>query len=221
MKIAYVNPNATMAMTEAMVAVAMRALPSAQIVGFTNSDGPPAIQGAEDGAAALPGVLARIAEAEADGADAVVIGCFDDTGLIEAQAATALPVLGIGQASYVMAGVLGRRFAVMTSLAVSIPVIEENIARGGYEANCAAVLASDLPVLTIDEGSEETRVHLATCITDAAAKTKASAIVLGCAGMAPLRDDLARRTGIVLIDGVAASAHLAQAAVGYLAAAKT
>lgn len=216
MKIAYVNPNATVAMTEAMVAVAAKALPSAQIVGLTNHDGPPAIQGAADGAAALPGVLARIAEAEADGANAVVIGCFDDTGLSEAQAATALPVLGIGQSSYVMAGVLGRKFAVVTSLAVSIPVIVGNIEAGGYQPNCAGVVASDLPVLTIDEGAEETRVHLASRISEAAATTQAGAIVLGCAGMAPLRDDLAARTGLVLIDGVAASAFLAQAAVGYL-----
>lgn len=220
MKIAYVNPNATVAMTDAMVAVAAQVLPAAQIIGLTNHDGPPAIQGAADGEAALPGVLARIAQAEADGADAVVIGCFDDTGLAEAQGMTSLPVLGIGQSSYVMAAVLGRRFAVMTSLPISIPVIEGNINSGGYAPNCAGVLASDLPVLTIDEGSEETRAHLAACINQAARDTKAGAVILGCAGMAPLRQDLTTRTGVVLIDGVAASATLAQAAVSYLSSAR-
>ncbi|NVO23066.1 aspartate/glutamate racemase family protein [Donghicola mangrovi] len=213
MKIAYINPNSTAAMTEGIVAVAAAALPVARIIGITNIDAPSAIQGPEDGAAALPGVLRLVAEAEADGAGAIVIGCFDDTGLAEAQSITDLPVLGIGQSAYVMAGLMGRRFSVVTSLAVSIPVITENIAAGGYAPNCAGVYASHLPVLTIDEGSEPTRAHLAACLTEAA-KTS-GAVVLGCAGMAGLRADLARRTGVLLIDGVAASAHLAAAAAGY------
>jgi allantoin racemase len=43
----------------------------------------------------------------------------------------------------------------------------------------------------------------------------AEAIVLGCAGMAPLASDLEARTGLPLIDGVRAAAHLAQAAAGF------
>ncbi|WP_194098334.1 aspartate/glutamate racemase family protein [Marivivens aquimaris] len=212
MRIVYVNPNSTEAMTSGIVSVAQAELPNDEIIGVTNADGPPAIQGPEDGDAAVPGVLAAV-RANPD-ANAIVIGCFDDTGLAEAQAEASCPVLGIGQASYLMAALLGKRFAVVTSLDVSVPVIEANIARGGFADACSAVTASGLPVLTIDEGSEDTRAALADHIS----RAQGDVVVLGCAGMAPLRADLEERTGVTLIDGVAASAHLAKAAAAYIRA---
>jgi allantoin racemase len=71
-------------------------------------------------------------------------------------------------------------------------------------------MASGLPVLTVEEGSEKTRQHLAGGIKTLTAEG-AQAVVLGCAGMGRLRDDLAARTGAVVIDGVAAAAQLAPA----------
>ncbi|WP_323771800.1 aspartate/glutamate racemase family protein [Antarctobacter sp.] len=213
MKIVYINPNATESMTRGIVATARQALPGVEIAGMTNSDGPAAIQGAEDGDKAVPGVLSRLATARSGGADAVVIACFDDTGLVEAQAQADFPVLGIGQASYVMASLLGMRFSVVTSLAVSIPVIEQNIDRLGFSGLAASVRASGLPVLTIDEGAPETILRIAAEVELARIEDGAACAVLGCAGMAPLKSALEARTGIPLIDGVAASAHLARAAV--------
>ncbi|MCA0922926.1 aspartate/glutamate racemase family protein [Pseudooceanicola nanhaiensis] len=214
MRLLYINPNATASMTDGIVAAARAALPGVEIMGVTNTDGPPAIEGPEDGDRAVPGVLARVAAAEAD---AVVIACFDDTGLAEAQALSSVPVLGIGQASYLMATLLGQRFSVVTSLAVSLPVIRENIAGLGFEGHCASVRASGLPVLVIDEGAEDTRVRLAEEIVRARDEDGAGVVVLGCAGMAPLRADLEARSGVTLIDGVAAAAHLAVAAAGFRA----
>ena len=213
MKIVYINPNATRAMTDGIVATARAALPGAEITGMTNADGPAAIEGAADGDAAVPGMLTRLEAAQAAGADAVVIACFDDTGLAEAQARAACPVLGIGQASFVMAALLGRRFSVVTSLPVSIPVIEENIARQGFAQNCVSVRASGLPVLTIDAGAPETLDRIAATIEATAREDGAACAVLGCAGMAPLKPALETRTRVPLIDGVAASALLARAAV--------
>ena len=124
-------------------------------------------------------------------------------------------MIGIGQASFVMADLLGKRFSVVTSLAVSVPVIEGNIRAMGHGARCVSVRASGLPVLTIDEGSEDTRAALAQSFLQARDKDGAEAIVLGCAGMAPLANDLEARTGLTLIDGVRAAAHLARAATGF------
>lgn len=215
-RLVYINPNSTVAMTDNIVSAARLAAPWAEIVGITNEEGPPAIQGHEDGTASIPGLLARIPIALSSGAEAIVIACFDDTGLAEAQAIAGCPVLGIGQASYLMAAALGRRFSVVTSLPVSVPVIEDNIRSQGFAANCASVRASGLPVLEIDEGAEPARSRLADEIR-AARNDGAEAVVLGCAGMAPLEADLASRTGMLLIDGVAAAAHLARAAIDFSA----
>ncbi|SIT04984.1 allantoin racemase [Roseivivax lentus] len=213
MKLVYINPNSTVSMTEGIVASARAALPGAEIAGLTNARGPAAIQGKADGEASVPGLLKLLPVARAQGADAIVIACFDDTGLAEARAQAGCPVLGIGQASYVMAQLLGLRFSVITSLPVSIPVIEENLRDQGYTALCASVRASGLPVLTIDEGAPGTIDRIAAEIDAAAREDAAACAILGCAGMAPLKARLSARTGVPLIDGVAASACLAGAVV--------
>ncbi len=220
MNIVYINPNGTVGMTDGIVAAARAALPQARIVGLTNRDGPAAIEGPADGAAAVPGLLRLLPEARKHGADAIVIACFDDTGLAQAQAAASCPVLGIGQSCYVMAQLLGLRFSVVTSLPVSIPVIEDNIAQQGFSGNCASVRASGLPVLTIDEGAPETIARIGLEIEEARSQDGASCVVLGCAGMAPLKPALAAATDLPLIDGVAASAQLASAAARGLAQAR-
>lgn len=217
MHLVYLNPNATEGMTVAAVAAARSALPGARISGLTNHAGPPAIQGPEDGRAAMPGLLALLPQAEALGASAVIIACFDDTGLAEIRCAAPCPVLGIGQSAYVMAQLLGQRFSVVTSLAISVPVIKANLTAGGFAGNCASVRASGLPVLTIEAGAEATRVHLISEIQAARDADGATAVILGCAGMATLAPDLATRSGVPLIDGVRASAHLARAAAQFTA----
>lgn len=210
MRILFLNPNSTVAMTESIVAAAAAANPQVEVLGWTNHDGPQAIEGADDGAAAVPGLLALLPKARAEGADAIVIACFDDTGLAVVRAAAHCPVIGIGQSAYVAAHLLGHRFSVVTTLDVSVPVIEGNIAAHGFQETCISVRPSGLPVLVVEEGSEATRARLADEVRAARAEG-ASAAVLGCAGMASLREDLLARTGVPLIDGVAAAAQLAAA----------
>ncbi len=214
MRIAYINPNSTEAMTDGIVAAARAALSEAEIFGLTNTSGPPAIEGAADGAAAVPGLIARLPVAREAGADVIVIACFDDTGLESAQAAAGCPVLGIGQSAYVMAGLLGLRFSVITSVQAAVPVIEANIAAQGYTRLCASVRASSLPVLTIEAGGPRTIAQLGTEIAAAADRDGADCAILGCAGMAPLAGALSAVSRIPLIDGVAASAQLARSVAG-------
>lgn len=217
MRLAYINPNSTVAMTDSIVAVARKAAPDDTVVGLTNLDGPSAIQGAADGEAAVPGLLRLVTKASDEGADAIVLACFDDTGLAEARARAGCPVLGIGQSAYLMAALLGLRFAVVTSTEASIPVIEANVRAQGFGDACAAVRASGLPVLTIEEASDATRECLAGHIVRARDEENAQAVVLGCAGMAALRPDLAARSGVRLIDGVEASVALARAGASFVA----
>ncbi|NBB97417.1 MAG: HyuE hydantoin racemase [Alphaproteobacteria bacterium] len=216
MRILYINPNATRAMTDGIVAVARDAVPEAEILGWTNSDGPPAIQGAADGAAALPGLLAMLPAAKQAGADVIVIACADDTGLAEMRAAAHCPVIGIGQAAYTLAALSGWRFSVVTTLAVSVPVIDDNIRALGFAPYCAGVRATGISVLEVDAASSSTVARLAQEIVRAAQDDHVQSVVLGCAGMAPLVPRLYNANVTVrLLDGVRGSAVLA-AALGKL-----
>ena len=218
MRLVYMNPNATESMTSAVVAAAQKALPEVDILGLTNVDGPAAIEGPEDGAKAVSGLLSMLPKAKELGADAIIIACFDDTGLAELRAVAGCPVLGIGQSSYTMAQLLGLPFSVVTSLPVSVPVIEANINDTGFGPMCQSVRASGLGVLEIDEGAPAALARLSEEISLAQSQDSAAAVILGCAGMARLRKTLAALTDVTLIDGVSASAHLAQATVRFMPA---
>lgn len=206
-----VNGNTTAAMTRTIAAAARKvAGPDTVIRAVESAFGPASIEGAYDDAFAVPGVLARIAEGEAEGADAHVIACFDDTGLDAARAVANAPVVGIGEAGFHCASLLAHRFAVVTTLSRSVPVLETNLLRYGLERRCARVRATDVPVLELDNPASNARARIGTEIARALEEDRAEAIVLGCAGMADLAASLSAEFGVPVIDGVAAAVVLAE-----------
>ena len=209
MTIVIINPNSTTAMTDAMVETARATVPSAEFVGITSHDGPPAIQGPEDGARAIPPLLLCVDSARDLGARAIIIGCFDDTGLGEARERSGCPVIGIGQAACLAAAALGGRFSVVTTLAVSVPVIEENITRYGLSGSIGRVRASGVPVLDLERVPEVAARRVISEIRLAADLDGVGAIVAGCAGMIDIPRLAARTVRIPVVDGVRAAASLA------------
>ena len=210
MRLCFINPNSTASMTRKVAAAARgAAAPGTEILALTSEAGPPAIQGETDGRLALPGLLALLG-ASLGQADAFVIACFDDTGLAEARALTAKPVTGIGEAAFAQASRGGRRFSVVTTLSVSVPVIRRNIEAGGFGPFCARVRASEVPVLDLEAGGGAAEETVAREIGRAVAEDGCAAIVLGCAGMADLAGRYAARFGLPVIDGVAAAVSLLQ-----------
>lgn len=206
-----VNPNSTVSMTAGIERAAVAASSSGtHIVASTSVGSPPAIQGAADGEAAVPHMVAAIeAGLSAQAIDAVVIACFDDTGLIETRDRFDVPVYGIGECAYHLAMLRGARFSVVTTLAASVPVIEHNIIQYGFASRCARVYASNIPVLELEaqpEASFETLSH----VVYRAVYDGCDAIVLGCAGMADVADRLERKHQVPVIDGVAAAVKLAE-----------
>jgi allantoin racemase len=217
MRIHVINPNTTASMT-AKVAAAARAVAAAgtTITASEPEFGPASIEGYYDEAFAVPGMLARIAEAEMGEdvpVDAHVIACFDDTGLDAARALARAPVIGIGEAAFHVASLIAGKFSVVTTLARSIPAIEHNLLRYGLAARCARVRAADVPVLSLEEPGSPARQKIEAEIETAKRDDRAEAIVLGCAGMADLAASLSRTHGLPVIDGVVAAVVLAEGLV--------
>ncbi|MFD1694740.1 aspartate/glutamate racemase family protein [Roseibium aestuarii] len=209
-----VNPNSTASMTEKIGRAASAAAgPGTRITAVNPHDTPPAIQGPEDGAAALPGLFRLIDErlAADPGIGAVIIACFDDTGLWHLRETLSVPVIGIGEAAYHVASLWSRRFSVVTTLSVSVPVLLENLIDIGLAGRCAKVRASEVPVLELENPASDARARIEAEIARALAEDGSGAIVLGCAGMADLAADLSESFGVPVIDGVASAVKLAEA----------
>lgn len=207
--IVIINPNSTKSMTEAMVETAHKAAPRVDVVGWTSTDGPPAIQGELDGEAAIPPLLDLVKKADAAKAKAIIIGCFDDTGLNAARDIATCPVIGIGQAAYHLASLYGARFSVVTTLAVSVPVLDANVRAYGLDGNLGRIRASGVPVLALETDRENATRRVKEEIQAAIAEDDINSVVLGCAGMVHIAEN-SDDTPVKLIDGVHAAVRLAE-----------
>ena len=207
--IVIINPNSTVSMTENMLETATRVAPDAEGQAWTSHDAPPAIQGPEDGEACVPYLLKLVEKASSDGARAIIIGCFDDTGLDAAREIAQCPVIGIGQAAYHLAALSGPRFSAVTTLPVSVPILEENIKAYGFAHQLAKVRASGVAVLELETEEEIATAKVLSEIKRAEAEDNIQSVVLGCAGMTDIPDKAPPDTKVRLIDGVAAAVQLA------------
>ncbi|WP_433046604.1 aspartate/glutamate racemase family protein [Dactylosporangium sp. CS-033363] len=208
MRIRVVNPNTTAAMT-ALIGASARAVagPGVLVEAVTSAMGPASIESHYDEALSVPGLLAAVAEGEAEGADGYVIACFGDPGLDAARELARGPVVGIAEAAMHAAALLGRGFSVVTTLDRTRGRAWDLAARYVAPGACRGVHACAIPVLSLDADP-----HLADRVTAVARlaldQDGSDVIVLGCAGMTALCDTVSSRLGVPVIDGVAAGVLL-------------
>jgi allantoin racemase len=213
MKIAVINPNTTASMTATIADAARRvAHADTEILAITSSMGPVSIEGYYDEVFAIPGLLVEIARAEREGADAIVIACFDDTGLDAARALASIPVIGICEAAVSTTAFIAQRFSIVTTMERSRLPVEHLVHRYGMGSRCK-VRAADVPVLSLEDPNSNARDRLRSEISAALKDDKAEAIVLGCAGMADLTAALRLEFGVPVVDGVAAAVKQAESLV--------
>lgn len=203
-----INPNSTEAMTQAMLQTAQNACPNITIKGWTSHQGPAAIQGPEDGEACIPHLLKLVKKASADGASAIIIGCFDDTGLDAARSLASCPVIGIGQAAYHLASLVGDQFSVVTTLNVSVPILESNVHDYGLSQHLVKVRASGVQVLALETNADAASKRVFQEILLAQREDNVQSVVLGCAGMSHIPDIAGPEIKVRLIDGVKTAVQL-------------
>ena len=103
-------------MTVSSIEAAQEVVPEIEFVGWTSFEGPRSIQGPEDGEQALGPLLELVNKAIFEKPLAVILGCFDDTGLQKAKQICECPVLGIGEASFVLSSLHSSQTAVITTV---------------------------------------------------------------------------------------------------------
>lgn len=213
MLIKLINPNTTESMSD-MIGDAARevAAPGTRIEMATSRSGAASIEGHFDEAMSIVGLVDEMMREPA--ADAYVIACFGDPGLLAAREITAAPVLGIAEAAMHAATFVATGFSVVTTLERTRIIAEQLVRNYGMEHFCRRVRATDLPVLELERPESNARAIILAECERALREDKSEAIVLGCAGMADLTRHLQERLQVPVIDGVAAAVKLAEALVG-------
>src|SRR4030042_2895517 len=86
--------------------------------------GPASTESRYERASAVPDTVAKIVQAERDGAEAVIPDCMGDPGLEEGREMVSIPVIGPPETSMHFAAMLGHRFSVGPVLDRLIPYFE-------------------------------------------------------------------------------------------------
>jgi len=211
MKILLINPNTSTGMTRAIEAAARAAAaPGTQVRAVQPSFGPASIECHYDEAFAAAGVAEQVRATAAWQPDAIVLACFGDPGLDAAREATEVPVLGIAEAAFHAASFVATGFSVVTTLRRTCITAERLLQRYGLSGVCRGVHGTDIPVLDLEAAGEPLIARIEAAAREALERDGSAAIVLGCAGMAPLCATLSQRLGVPVVDGVAAGVVFAE-----------
>ncbi|HZO78691.1 MAG TPA: aspartate/glutamate racemase family protein [Solirubrobacteraceae bacterium] len=215
MRILVINPNTTAAMTSDIAAQAQRyAHPESEVEAISPRWGPASIEGHLEDELAAVATLEAVAERAGD-YDGVIIACYGDPGLYAAREVSPVPVVGIAEASMLMACMVAHRFSVVTVLPRIKPLVEDVVARYGLSGRCASVRATSLAVLDIERDPDAAQREITAEAGKAIAADGAEAICLGCAGMGPLDRHVQETLDVPVIDGVAAAVKMLEALSGY------
>ncbi|MBP2413008.1 allantoin racemase [Arthrobacter stackebrandtii] len=214
MRILVVNVNTTASMTESIAAQARSAASEGtEIVALTPRFGAESCEGNFESYLAAVAVMDAV-QSYPEPFDAVVQAGYGEHGREGLQELLDVPVVDITEAAASTAMFLGHKYSVVTTLDRAVPLIEDRLKLAGLTDRCASVRASGMAVLELEEEPERAVEAIVREAELAVTADKAEVIVLGCGGMAGLNEQVRRRTGVPVVDGVAAAVAIAESLVG-------
>jgi len=159
----------------------------------------------------LVDILHLVKEAEREGFDAAIIGCFYDVGLQAArEVAERMPVIAPCEASTHLASTLGDKFSIIVGRRKWIPEMMENVISYGMKERLASFKSVDLGVLEFHEDEEETARRFRGVAREAVECDGAEVIVLGCTATYGFYEQLQQELGVPVIDSMIASLKTAE-----------
>jgi allantoin racemase len=217
MRLLMINPNTSQSFTDKIQAIASEyKQPTTELVVKTALSGPRSIESIYDEILSSPGTLECLIE-EKDEFDGFIIACYSDHPVIYAmREITDKPVLGIAEASMIMACMLGSKFSVVTTNNEWKPLLWDAVHHYGFEKRCASIRTTGMGVLALEHSDSNSTTELIKAESKKAIEEDgAEVICLGCAGMAGLDKELEDEFGVPFIDGVVAALLLMEGLTRY------
>ncbi|MGF1651328.1 MAG: aspartate/glutamate racemase family protein [Hyphomicrobiaceae bacterium] len=213
MRILLLNPNTTTAITDLLLAAACSAAaPGTDIVPVTAQRGVPYI--ATRAEAQIGGVVALEVLAEHhQGFDAAIIAAFGDPGLGGARELFPLPIVGLAEASMLLACTLGRTFSIVTFAAALEPWYRECVAWHGLSQRCASIRTLETRFASVDDVQNEKESDLVALASRTIEQDGADVIVLAGAPLAGLAPRVRDRIPVPVVECTAAAVKFAEALV--------
>ncbi len=142
-----------------------------------------------------------IKQAEQEGFDAVIVGCFLDPGVGEGgEIAERTLIVGSGEASTHIAVTLGNRFSVLVTHKNAIPEMETRLENAGLRNRLASFKSVEIGVLELQQDKEATLRRLREAAEEAIVNDRAEVLILGCTGAHGFYERLQGDFGVPIID---------------------
>lgn len=200
-----INPNTNPAVTARVRAAAARLESARVVVEVVNPrHGPFSIESPPERAEAERRVLELIRESLPKRYDAYVLACFDDLALEQARAMVKVPVTGTCEAGIAAAKAISSHFVIVTTVHAAVPGIRDLMLRYGA-GESATVRAAGIGVAQAASAEQDARQRLVQTVRAAVEKDGARAVLLGSGGLTGQADEVARATGLPVVDAVAAA----------------
>lgn len=213
MRILVVNPNTSAAVTAKIEAEArLAAGEAAEIVAVTGPFGVPFIENEPENVVAAHGVLQALA-AGIEGCDAAIVAAFSEPGLDAARRLFPMPLTGIGEAAFLTACQLGRRFSVVTFGRHADRSVRERLATLGLLPRLASVRGLVATAERIGQVQEDLNEALVAAARAAFEVDGADCVILGGGALAGFARRIQAGMPGPLVDGTSAAVQQAMALV--------
>lgn len=211
MKILIINPNTSELMTAKMRIVAEAVKRNdCQVTVVCPEHGPVTIESSYDEAYAIAPTIDLVQQANEEGYDAIILACFCEIGVEAAREISAIPVLGLEQATLSVALLLGEKFSVMTEKRPRVAMKKRHVRCYGLLERMASIRPLGLSVAELAADPERTKAVGIALARRMVEEDGAEVIIMGCAAMAGYSDDLERELKIPVLDPLKVTLKVAE-----------
>jgi len=213
MKLLFINPNITDAITDVMAGEARRSASSGtEIISAKAKFGTLYIENRIEAAISAHAVLEVLADHHGT-CDAAIISAFGDPGLSAARELMDIPVVGVSEAAFLFAYTQGRRYSIICLTKRLRTWYMECAAEHGLDGRMVSARALTVPVPDITRAKLDLVDELVEQCRLAVEEDDAEVVILGGGPVAGLAHEIAPRLPVPVLDGISCAVKLAESLV--------
>jgi len=212
MRILYIKPTHNSAENEKILAyLNLYRESGTEVVVWNAAHGPKHLENPYYEALAGPEILRMVRQAERDGFDAAVIGCFYDPVLNAArEICTRMVITAPAESSMHLAAMLGRKFSIIIGQDKWLLGMEESVRKYGFSDKLASFRSVGLGVLEFHQDPAYTEQKMKEEIEKAIKNDLAESIILGCTMQYGFFKELQEAFCVPVIDSMLAAFKYAE-----------
>jgi allantoin racemase len=211
-KILWINPVGTNGFDQMMLNLFnQEKMPDTQVEVRSLKRGPHHLEYHYYSTLVLPDTLHMLRQAEQEGFDAAVVGCFYDPGLKECrEVVEKMPVIFPAEACSYLAATMADKFSILVGRRKWIPAMRESIERYGLSHKLASFRELNMGVYDFQKDPKETERRMLEQAKAAVEEDGAEAIILGCTIEFGFFRVLQKEIGVPVLDATITSLKFAE-----------